>query len=140
MTGSRHVHICNIEVLLRRISFIYVPQIVYSLHFLEVPGQLLLMQRTAFSDTSFFFSLVLNFKNCSCNCCWNLACGLLADLSKCCFPISFVLPLHRSESLGQLSALPSVLFLGMTVWEPGAERDKPEILSVRHSCTGSYDD
>jgi len=36
-----------------------------------------------------------------------------------------------------MPVLPSVLVLGMTGWELGAERDKPEILSVERSCTSS---
>ena len=82
---SHHAHVCNIKMWFRRISFMYAPQATDS-YFLKVLGELLFMQRTIFSD--FYLFLLLKFKKWrGCNCCWNLACGLLADLSKCCFPI-----------------------------------------------------
>lgn len=84
MPGSHCAHVCNIKVQLRGISFICVPQAADPYYF-SVPGELLLRQRIT---SNFYLFVLLKFKKLrGHNFSWNLACGLLADLSKCCFPI-----------------------------------------------------
>lgn len=85
MPRSHCAHVYNIKLQFRRISFVCVPQAADSSYCFNMPGELLLIQRII---SDFYLFLLLKFKKLrGQNFSWNLACGLLADLSKCCFPI-----------------------------------------------------